>query len=348
MSIGIVPCNVVNVSLVPATKEHTMDARQSKPPTIIDLARATGLSKSVVSRALNEEPGVSSESRETVIAAATEMGYVANAMARRMRSHSVDTVGVLVRDPASVFYGSLLGELQSAASERGVRLITMTGSGKPDLEEERVALRSLLALRVDGLLVCSGLLPAADLYPFAERVPTVVVGRSEWDSRISSVCCDDEDGARQLVDHVIDGGYTRIIVPVPQGSTAPSLHIRANLLIARLQVRGMRPKVIEAESPDAVMKELRIDKYAGEKVAVMAPNDRWAVAMRERLAEMPEVLITGYDGVGVYTSPLLGLTTLVQPIAEIASNALDLVIEILTADREAEHLALPGSLRVAH
>jgi len=325
-----------------------MGQRQEKPPTIIDLARATGLSKSVVSRALNKEPGVSPESREAVLSAATEMGYVANAMARRMRSHSVDTVGVLVRDPASVFYGTLLGELQSAASERGVRLVTMTGSGKPDLEEERVALRSLLALRVDGLLVCSGLLPAGDLYPFAERVPTVVVGRSEWDSRISSVCCDDEDGARQLVDYVVDAGYAKIIVPVPQGLTAPSLHIRANLLIAHLRVRGLQPHVIEAEDPEFVLKRVQSANKPSDKVAVMAPNDRWAVALREGLVTTPGVLVTGYDGVGVYTSPLLGLTTFVQPIEEIASNALDLVVDILTTAREAEHLALPGSLRIAN
>lgn len=320
-----------------------MDQRQGRPPTILDLARVSGLSKSVVSRALNDEPGVSPESRDAVMAAVRETGYVANAMARRMRSHSVDTVGVLVRDPASVFYGSLLGELQAAASERDVRLVTMTGSGKPDLEEERVALRSLLALRVDGLLVCSGLLPAGDLYPFAERVPTVVVGRSEWDTRISSVCCDDEDGARQLVDHVADAGYTTIIIPVPQASIAPSLHIRANLFIARAQVRGLDPIVVAADSPGEVARRLSANQT--ERVVVMAPNDRWAVAIREQTTAVSDLLVTGYDGVGVYTSPLLGLTTLVQPIQSIASSALELVVDILTSDREAEHLALPGSLR---
>lgn len=320
-----------------------MDQRQGRPPTILDVARVSGLSKSVVSRALNDEPGVSPESRDAVMAAVRETGYVANAMAQRMRSRSVDTVGVLVRDPASVFYGSLLGELQAAASDRNVRLVTMTGSGKPDLEEERLALRSLLAMRVDGLLVCSGLLPAGDLYPFAERVPTVVVGRSEWDTRISSVCCDDEDGARQLVDHVVDTGYDTIIVPVPQASIAPSLHIRANLFIARAQVRGVKPIVVNTDAPADVARRVR--SHTGGRIAVMAPNDRWAVAIREQLADGPDVLVTGYDGVGVYTSPLLGLTTLVQPIREIASGALELVVDILTSEREAEHLALPGSLR---
>lgn len=320
-----------------------MRGESGKLPTIVDIARATGLSKSVVSRALNGEPGVSSESRETVTAMAAQMGYVANAMARKMRAQSVDTVGVLVRDPASAYYGALLGALQSAATARGVRLLTMTGSGKPDLEEERSALRSLLTFRVDGLLVCSGLLPATDLYPFAERVPTVVLGRSEWDTRIGSVSCDDEDGTRQIVDHVIGAGFTRVVVPIPPASTAPSLHIRGNLLAAAAQTRGLRPALIEADSPERFAAMLPSPEPG--RVCILAPNDNWAVKLRELLGDRPGQLVTGYDGVGVYETPLLGLTTIVQPIDEIAASALDLVIEVLTEDRSPEHLALRGSLR---
>lgn len=321
-----------------------MRGESGKLPTIVDIARATGLSKSVVSRALNGEPGVSSESREAITAMAAQMGYVANAMARKMRAHRVDTVGVLVRDPASAYYGALLGALQSAAAARGVRLLTMTGSGKPDLEEERSALRSLLTLRVDGLLVCSGLLPATDLYPFAERVPTVVVGRSEWDTRIGSVCCDDEDGARQIVDHVIGAGFTRIVVPIPPASTAPSLHVRGNLLAAAAQARGLRPTLVEADSPEGFTATMPPPELGS--VCILAPNDNWAVKLREGLGDRPGQLVTGYDGVGVYATPLLGLTTIVQPIKDITAAALDLVIEVLTEGRSPEHIALRGALRL--
>ncbi|MFD4957902.1 LacI family DNA-binding transcriptional regulator [Microbacterium sp. NPDC058389] len=322
-----------------------MARKADRLPTIIDIARATGLSKSVVSRALNGEPGVSPESREIVTETASQMGYVTNAIARKMRTQGVDTVGVLVRDPASVFYGALLGALQSAAAARGVRLLTMTGSGKPDLEEERSALRSLLTLRVDGLLVCSGLLPASDLYPFADRVPTVVVGRSEWDTRISSVCCDDEDGARQIVDYVIEAGFTQIVVPIPPAATAPSLHVRGNLLAAAAQTRGLHPHLMPSDSPQQFA-----NQFAGRDsgpIALLAPNDHWAVRIREELGDRAGRLVTGYDGVGIFTTPLLHLTTIVQPIDAIAASALDLVVDILTKERSAEHLSLAGSLRVA-
>lgn len=314
-----------------------------RPPTIIDIAHSTGLSKSVVSRALNGESGVSRDSRERVEAAALELGYVANAMARKMRSQQADMIGVLVRDPASVFYGALLGALQSYASDLGVRLITMTGSGRPDLEEERTALRSLLTLRVDGLLVCSGLLPASDLYPFAERVPTVVVGRSEWDLRIGSVSCDDEDGARQIVDHVTSLGRSELLIPLVPASIAPALHVRGNLLASYAQSCGVHATTLAAETPEHLLSKLptRFDA----RTAILAPNDRWALALRETLTDQPQLLVTGYDGLGVYASPLLGLTTLTQPIDAIARSALMLVNEILTDGRAPEHLALRGTLR---
>jgi DNA-binding LacI/PurR family transcriptional regulator len=319
-----------------------MNTANRKLPTIIDISAATGLSKSVVSRALNGAPGVSRESRSAVAKAAEDLGYVANTMARRMRTKRLDTVGVLVRDPASPFHGTLLAAMQAAAPQLGIRLVTMTGSGSQDPEEERDALRALLALRVDGLLVCSAVLPASELYPFADRVPSVVVGRGEWDERISSVCCDDEDGARKLVDHVARAGWDQIVIPVPP-RVSPTLHVRANLFIARAREKGISPLIVPSDSAaDFVGKMPRIKG----RFVIMAPNDRWAVPTLERIGRSADHLVTGYDGVGVYASPLLGLTTIVQPLAEIANAALQLLPDLLAGVRPPEHIRFPGRLQI--
>ena len=320
-----------------------MDPYAKRPPTILDIAAVTGLSKSVVSRALNNEPGVSPESRVAVEDAARELGYVRNAMAQRMRSQQVDTIGVLVRDPASPFYGALLGALQSHASERGIRLITMTGSGKPNLEEEREALHSLISIRVDGLMVCSGLLPASDLYPFIERVPTVVVGRSEDDPRISSVCCDDSDGTQQIVDYVVAAGYRTLIVPVPPVASSPSLHNRAKFFIEHARASGIEPEQFAVENAAEVSELLK--GRTGTDIAVLAPNDRWAIAIRETVGSS-KFLVTGFDGVGVHASPLLGLTTIVQPVDEMAARAIQVLMDILVDDQSPKHVLIPGKLLV--
>ncbi|MBP8536579.1 substrate-binding domain-containing protein [Streptomyces sp. MK37H] len=130
-------------------------------------------------------------------------------MAQGLVAQRTHTLGVLVRDAVRPFYGHLHAALQGRAIEGGYRVVTATGVRDFALDEERRALQRLLSLRVEGLVVCSGLLPARDIAPFVERVPTVVAGRPEPHPAINSVYCDEEDGAEQLVDHLVSLGHRR-------------------------------------------------------------------------------------------------------------------------------------------
>ena len=307
---------------------------QHKAPTILDISRKAGVAKSVVSRALNGEPGVSEQSRSLVLAAA------------RMRARRSGSLGVLVRDPASPFYGALLGALQERAYARDIRLLVTTGTGKADLDEEREALQSLLKMRVDGLVVCSGVLPAEDLHAYVDRVPTIVAGRAELDNRIGSAYCDEEEGVNQIVSHLTDLGHRSIAVFLVPAALAPTLHIRANLAISALHARGIEPRVVKIES----LKEVgsAVSSLAGHISALITPNDRWAVTALEGLSPHHGLSVTGYDGIGVYASPLLGLTTIRQPLKEIASSAIDLLLDELLAGKPPRHVAFPGELLAGH
>jgi DNA-binding LacI/PurR family transcriptional regulator len=83
-------------------------------------------------------------------------------MAQGLVSQRTHTLGVLVRDAANPFYGHLHAALEERAAQRGYRIVAATGAGTFELTEERRALRTLLSLRVEGLVVCSGMLPAED------------------------------------------------------------------------------------------------------------------------------------------------------------------------------------------
>lgn len=318
-----------------------MEQGSRRVPTIMDIAAKSGLSKSVVSRALNGEAGVSPKSRELVLSTATDLGYVANTLAQRMRSQRVDTIGVFVRDPASPFYGALLGATQAVARGRGVRLVTMTGAGEPDISEEREALQALLALRVDGLMVCSGVLPAETLASYAERVPTVVVGRNDLPPQVAGASCDDRDGTLQVVDHLLGLGHRDVLVPLVPAERAPSLHTRGEMVLDALRLRGLDPLPVAVTRHADLIDVVR----QASATAVVAPNDRWAVTLLE---DPPHggLSVTGYDGVGVYGSSLLGLTTLAQPIGAIAQSALSLVLDRLVDGHGPEHVRVRGTLRV--
>lgn len=319
-----------------------MAKQPKRPPTIRDVAAHAGLSKSVVSRVLSGQGSVSERARIQVTAAAQELGYVEN-LGARMRAQTTDTLGVLIRDPASPFYGALLGAMQTRAYERGIRLFATFGTGSADLAQERSALRALLSLRVDGLLVCSGVLPASDLYPFVELAPTVVVGRPEYDERLSSVFCDDEDGVGHLVDFLRQLGHERIAVILAPARLAPTLHVRGNLMIAALRASGATVIVEESASLDQVGHAVR-QAMRKQATAIMAPNDRWALAAMEAAGPGHAVEVTGYDGVGLLSSPLLDITTVRQPIDLIGATAVDLLVDEVLAGRPSRHVALPGTL----
>ena len=173
-----------------------MSMARAKSPTIIDVAREAGVSKSAVSRALLGQGDVSAETLERVRAAADRLGYVPNAMARGLVSQRTKTLGLVLRDTTIQFYGYLQAAIQRRAAQLGYEVISVTGVDELTPEDAREALRSLISLRVDGLIVSSAQLPGEDLVRYVDRVPIVVAGRAEYSQGVVSVHCDEEYGGR--------------------------------------------------------------------------------------------------------------------------------------------------------
>jgi DNA-binding LacI/PurR family transcriptional regulator len=336
--------------------------RSRRPPTIIDVARLAGVSKSAVSRALLGEGRVSEATRRCVKEAAEELGYVKNAMAQGLSAHSTRTLGVLVRDPASVFYGRMHQALQRRAAERGYRVVTVTGNLAPG--DEARALETLVSLRVDGLVVCSGKLPTAKIELFAGRIPTVVAGRPETGELVGSVYCDERDGGRKLAAHLIGLGHRAVAVMTLPKSKSLTLSVRTAEMARELRRNGIEVLRIPHDPGNAFAGQpgVRVLLDRPGVTAVMSPSDFDALGVLNELRlaglDVPgQVSVTGYDGIPPLTAPAIGLTTLVQPIDQIAARAVDAVVDMLQARSAAargpgsapgpgRHLRLYGELRV--
>jgi DNA-binding LacI/PurR family transcriptional regulator len=262
---------------------------------------------------------------------------------------------VLVRDASTPFYGHLLTALQQRASERGYRVVTATGFGAFDVEEERKALETLVSLQVEGLVVCSGALPVADILPSARRIPTVVAGRPEVDASLSSVYCDERTGGRGLADQVASLGHRRVAVVTLAPALSLTISARTFAMLDRLRelgldvlhVRGEEHADGHIDGADAVAQAI-VD--AGGVTAVMAPSDVWALAILDGLGRRgvtapADVSITGYDGLPPFTSDLLGFTTWRQPIPVIGALAVDAVVDRIDGTVTGTcHIAVDGAL----
>src|SRR5260370_5155705 len=156
-----------------AIARRTRD-RTSRPPTIIDVANLAGVSKSAVSRVIRGESSVSPSSRTAVIAAAEELGYRANAVARSLVQRRTYNVGVMVSDLHNLFFAEVLDGLYAAAAERGYIAIITTGNLAPVAEER--ALEQLLELRADGGVLAGARLGAHVVAAAARSVPIAPAG----------------------------------------------------------------------------------------------------------------------------------------------------------------------------
>ncbi|MBT2504195.1 LacI family DNA-binding transcriptional regulator [Curtobacterium sp. ISL-83] len=328
-----------------------MNGNRGAQPTILDVAARAGVSKSAVSRVLSGTGRFSDETRERVERAAAELGYVANAMARGLVSGRTHTIGMLVRDASSMVYTALHAVMERRAAELGYRVVTTTGVGR--VEDEKSALAALVSMRVDGLVVCSGLLPSAEIAEFAPRIATVVAGRPELHPALSSVYCDEVDGGTTIADAVANAGHTTAVVLTVPADNAITQHARSRAMVDRLRGRDVDVVDLDASfvrpTGDIAADVVDAMRHHGATV-VMCPTDRLMLelcdVLRRRGVEVPRDLsATGFDGVFPLANAWIGFTTLEQPIDRIGREAIDLVIgRIEDPARPVEHRSLRGTV----
>jgi DNA-binding LacI/PurR family transcriptional regulator len=189
-----------------------MSARRK--PTIEDVARLANVSNGAVSFALNNRPGVSSETRARILAAADALGWSANSTARALSSSRAFAVGlVLARDPellgADPFFAPFIAGVESVLAPRGQSLVLQVVRHGA---EERDSYRRLAASgRADGVFLTD--LNVRDRRPalLAELgLAGVAVGKARGRHRMASVAVDDRVGIAAAVDHLLSLGHRRI------------------------------------------------------------------------------------------------------------------------------------------
>ena len=321
-------------------------------PTIIDVAREAGVSKSAASRALLGQSEVSPATIERVQAAAQALGYVPNAMARGLVEQRTNIIGVHVRDASNVFYAAMLGAMHARAVTHGYRLISTSGTWKLLVDEEVEALSTLVSLRVDGIIVCSSALPAEHIVPFAGRIPTVVTGRPEVDPRLSAIYVDEVQGGRSMARHIVSLGHHRIGVVMEAAAQSISQHARSEAMVAELRQLGAEAVAIDGSGDAEAATAAAHEVLAHDLTAVLCPTNPVAVTVIEALRQLgltvpDDVSVAGYDTTGPLGAPELGITSFRTPVQRVAAEAVDLVLAMVGGQPDTgAHLRRRGRVEV--
>ena len=308
-------------------------ARSSKP-TIEDVARRAGVSKSLVSLVMRGGRHVSDRRRTAVMQAVAKLGYRPNAMARGLKERRSRILGVLVSDLHNPFFADLAEGIQDQAARAGYRMLVATSNRSPAQEE--AAIESLLQLRVDGLIL-SGLLVESRLVVQASReVPVVLVGREAKATSLDSVTNDDRAGAQAVVQHCATLGHRRIAhIDGGRGAGASARRRGYEDGMRQLHLSRHLRVVPGAFTEDAGHSgALLLLDQRPRPTAIFASNDLAAIgalnALEERGLRVPDdVSLAGYDNTSLAALRHISLTTVHQPRLEMGQMSVAILLEKL-------------------
>ncbi len=321
---------------------------RSAPATLLDVAAAAGVSKSTVSRILDERlPRSESATAQRVRQVAAELGYVRDPSAASLRRGRTMTIGVVVPRLTDTVMAMLYEALAHAGQRSGHFTIVATTGDEPDAE--RAAVEALLQRRVDGVILSTARL--GDDFPSqlaARGVPYVLAVRTDGHS-LASVG-DDRLGGYLATRHLLDLGHRRI------GLIAGPDHASS----ARGRVEGYRQAMAEADvdvAPSWVVEStFGIDSGADaarvlmsldpRPTAVFAVNDNTAIgalsAFEHFGLSVPEdVSLVGYNDIPIVSRLPTPLTTVRVPFDQIAGAALELLISGPRGDHDRVRVAPP-------
>jgi LacI family transcriptional regulator len=324
--------------------------------TVYDVARMAGVSAMTVSRVMNGSTHVSDATREKVVAAIESLKYQVNVAARAARIGTL-RVGLLYSNPSAAFLSAFLVGAMDQCSQSGAQLIL---ENCDDLRSQRKAIDKLIAGGADGILVPPPLCDSKSTLKQLDEIgmPTVAVATARPASTVSAVRIDDYDGALTMTRHLISIGHRDIAFIMGDPKHTPA-QLRYKAFVDAMTEAGLSVParrvasgLFTYRSGLAAARELLSQKK--RPTAVFASNDDMAAAViavaHGMHLQVPEDLaVCGFDDTPVATTVWPELTTIHQPIGDMARVAVELVVEQIRRRRAGEpkfvqHKLLPYTL----
>ncbi len=311
--------------------------------TLRDVARQAGVSITTVSRILNgRETGVPvrEATRERILAAARELGYKPNLLARALRGSRSSLLGVIVRDISDPFHAQVLRGVNGVAQRRGYRLFL----GHVDYQPDVAAIYGSMfeQSHADGILVMGDMKGGdAAIADLADRHDHVVgVSDRVGPGRVPGVYVDNERGTLLALEHLRDLGHRTIVcVADERMADGPA---RAAVYERFMRDHGLadRARVYFTTQPDPepsyrLGRELfgHFDRPS-RPTAVFAASDTIAIgllqaAFQARIVVPDQLSIVGFDDIDIASFTIPPLTTVSQSGVEMGRIAADMLLDMI-------------------
>jgi LacI family transcriptional regulator, galactose operon repressor len=305
--------------------------------SVTDVAAHAGVSLGTVSNVLNRPDRVSAATRERVLRAIDELGFVRNEAARQLRAGRSRTIGLIVLDVGNPFFTDIAAGAEEAAADAGLSVV-LCNSGE-NAEREQHYLGVLEEQRAYGILVSPVTGRNTRLEAIRRRgIPVVLVDRGS-SRRQCSVSVDDVVGGELAVNHLLDQGHQRIAFV---GGPMAIKQVSDRLAGARQALRAAGLPESRMSVVETPALKVSYGRAAGAQIAEMparkrptaafCANDLLALGVlqemtRRRVAVPGELAIVGYDDIEFAAAAAVPLTSVKQPRRQLGSAAATLLIE---------------------
>lgn len=309
--------------------------------TLEDIARKAGVSRSTVSRVVNQSPDVSEDVRKRVLGVIENTGYQPHAAARALASQRSWTLGLLLPQSVSFFftdpyYPHLTKGIAQACNQTNYTLALFLVGTKAD--EEKIFPRLARPGFVDGVIVQSGHHGEQWIIGrfLDSRLPMVIAGRPFRTDNVSYVDVDNVNAAAMAVSHLIRLGRQRIgLIDGPTNSTV-GIDRKAGYLKA-LRERGREINdalIVESDFTEAGGYYSMQRLLPARPDAVFAASDVMAVgamrAAREAGLRIPDdIAFVGFDDLPIAMLADMQLTTVRQPVVQFGERTVDVLIDLI-------------------
>ncbi len=327
-----------------------------KRVSIKEIAKRAGTSHSTVSRALNNSPLISIEKREEIVRIADEMGYTPNAIAQSLQLQKTNTIGLVVSLIADPFWSGVVEGIEEVALAADKGLFLNSSSNNPGREIKLI--EAFQRRRVDGILVASTKLGNQYLAWLEElQIPVVMINTQvRKRHRFHTVAIDDRQGIRLAMEEMLKLGHRRIGF-LGIGNRPASNRRRLSTYRQMMKKAGLTPHedwTIAASFGDGTMAhEFEVAQTHTPRLleagvtAIVCYNDLVAlgvmqVCYRLGIRVPDQCSVCGFDDIepARYSSP--ALTTVHQPIHEMGSHAMQMLLDLVDGKAVESKLILPS------
>lgn len=309
-------------------------------PTVLDVGRVAGVSRQTVSNVLNAPELVKHETREKVEAAIAQLGYRPHASARRLRTRKSSTLGVRLDPMTNGISGSVLDRFLHALTEqadrRGLRVMLFTAESPDDEIGQFARLRD--GADVDAFVLTSTFHgdPRTE-WLIENDVPFVTFGRP-WgiddmnDPRHLWVDVDGHSGVHQATSHLLREGARRVAYlgwPSPSGTGDDRRRGWRDAMREHSALSDAELDSLQVDSEDGVAQgRAALAAHPGGFDAVVCASD--SLALGALLVVGADIPVVGYDNTPV--AEAVGLSSVEQPLGQVAAGALELLMGAQGAD----------------